>query len=174
MIAMLLGWTKLPQWAMELIVVGLLGLGFAAYHRAVLDKGIEEQQAADAKASQVLQQKAAQKTAALADQADKAEHAHDDELKELAAYRSSHTAQPVRLCLNSDGGGVGVPQSAGIVVSHAGTGTAGISVQHVSGGNHSGGVGQAGPDISSLLGTLAARADQVSAELREFQARKAK
>lgn len=175
MIAMLFGWTKLPQWAMELILIGLLGLGFAIYHRAVIEKGIAEQVAIDNAATIKLQNDTKVQTAALKAQADTAEHAHDNELSELAAYRSAHPQQPVRLCLDAahDRGTI-LPGSTGIDISHEGLGAAGISIQHVPDGDSGIRTGGAGPDIASMLGALAGSADQVSAELREYQARNPK
>lgn len=172
MIAALLKWTGLPQWAMELIALGGLWLAFLAWHHSVIDKGIAEQVAADNKASAKLITETTAENTALKLKADTAEHAHDQELADLATYRGSHPEQPVRLCIDSHNSGAIVSHSAGINVSNASLGSAGISVQQVPDGNSSGGSPGAGPDIEPMLGALGAAADKVSAELREFQSRK--
>lgn len=50
-IGSLLGWTKLPQWALELIIMGLLAGGLWYLHHRIYVEGVHAQQAADQKAS---------------------------------------------------------------------------------------------------------------------------
>ena len=90
---------------------------------------------------------------------DKAGHAHDAELADLARYVSDHPVS-VRLC---PVGPVQVTPAPG-----AGSGTATGNIQPVSAGNPAERTGER-PDIGPLLNLLAVRADETSADLREQQ-----
>lgn len=107
------------------------------------------------------------KTAELQASADEAHKAFLEEQSDNAAYRSTHPDQPVRLCItaSNDPGGRGTAQ-AGQGASGAGAG----NVRPVPDADPGLRTGQ-GPDISGLLRRFAARADAVSAQLRECQAR---
>lgn len=172
MIATLLGWTKFPQWALELIVLAAVagGIWYVLHER--YEAGISAQVAKDTADSDALKAKTAKETAALQTKATTAKDAYDKEHQDNVDYRHDHPdAQPVRLCLSP------TPLSSivsSIAAAHAGdanSGAAKTNVPAVPDGNSSGGSGAAGPDISTLLGLLAVKADNVSATLREFQAR---
>jgi hypothetical protein len=175
MIALLLGWTKLPQWAMELVfsavLVAVVAGGIMYWHHEVLKEGIAEQVAADNKASQIVIEQAKAETAALQKKADTAESDHAKEIADLTAQLNSAVAQPVRLCLNAHPSGGGLPQAGAANPQHASASAPLSAVQQMPEGNTSGGVGVAGPDIGPMLRLLAFQADSVSAELREFQSR---
>ena len=128
--------------------------GLWAYHWAY-DRGANAVKAADAKALAV--QIAKDNAAIIA-----AEHVNDTEIASLQAYVDSHPVQPVQLCLNTPN--IGPVPSTG----HSNPSPAPGPVQPVSPGN-SGVRPGVGPDISSLLSLLAERADQLSAELRDYQ-----
>lgn len=132
------------------LIIGALWL-----HQWSYDRGVNAVKTADAKtlAAQIAKDNAA----ILA-----AEHANDAEIASLQAYVDSHPIQPVQLCLNTGGSGpVPSPGSPN-------TSPAPGPVQPVSPGNSGVRTGP-GPDISSLLSLLAERADQLSAELRDYQ-----
>jgi hypothetical protein len=103
---------------------------------------------------------------ALADA--KALQAHTEQLanarvnyeKELGLISARQPVPAVRLCRAT----VQAPSA-----SRDGTSTPTGDVQPVPAGDPASGAGNAGPDIASLLDALAARADQVSAELRVEQ-----
>ena len=89
--------------------------------------------------------------------------AHDQELLALRAYRDAHPERPVRLCRGPES----VP-AAGADQRSAGA-PAG-DVLPVPAGDYRSRAGGAGEDIGGLLELLAARGDQVSADLRKRQA----
>lgn len=149
-----------------LLILGLIIFGFHLHHK-ILAEGIAEQKAADDKQTATLVAQTAKQTAELQAKATMAEQAYD---KEHQAILDQPPLQSVRLCGN--------PHPRSTVVSTgstakqgnetAGTGTG--DLQSVSQGDS--GMGEtAGPDISDLLSLLAQRADDYSAELREFQDR---
>lgn len=171
-IAAIFGWTKLPQWALELGVIAALAIGFALYHHHVLDQGIKAQQAADQRASAKVEAQAAIATQAAQDAANRAEESYREEIASNAAAAVSAPLPVIRLCINTDVGSPGVPQTSTAYTGNAGASTASPRVQQMPAGNT--GLRQnAGPDISELLGLLARRADDGSAVTREFQARDA-
>lgn len=154
-IAKLLGWIGLPQWALELIAVGLIAGGILFSYIHVYEKGKVAEHAAEL-------DKVNKANAVLAARVTTAEHSHDQELSDLQSYRDAHPEQPVRLCLK--------PAAVRTPAAVAGSsGAAPGVVQQVPAGDNLDGPGSAGPDISGLLEALAARADQVSAELRTRQ-----
>lgn len=168
MIALLLKWTGLPQWAMELVFIGLLGIGFLIYHRHVLDDGIAKQQAADNAASKILLDKAASETADAKARATMAEQANAKENSSIPVFIDAHP-ESVRLCSNAHGSSGSVPASGTKDTGHAGAGAGPASVQPVPDGNSGSGQGGSGVDIGPLLQALAGSADKVSSELREYQ-----
>jgi hypothetical protein len=152
------------------LIVALIA-GGVWYHHKVLDEGIAEQVAKDTTASNALKAETAKQTADLEARAVTAEQAYDKERADNQNYIDSHPVQPVRLCLSTAPGRSVVPQAGAIKPGNASSGAGPQSVQSVPTGDSSGGGGTAGPDISNLLSLLAAKADTVSAELREFQSR---
>jgi hypothetical protein len=171
MIAAILGWTKLPQWALELIVVAAVAGGIWYWQHHLVQEGINTQRAADAIATRQLEAATAQKTADLQAQATAAKEAYEKEHFDNLNYRDSHPLQPVRLCIATSHSGSVMPQTGVAHSGNASSGTAAANVPAVPDGNSGGGAGAAGPDISELLGLLAAKADNVSAVLREYQKR---
>ncbi len=170
MIALLLKWTGLPQWAMELIFTGALLLGFAIYHHHVVIEGVAEQQAADNKASKILLDKAASETADAKARATMAEQANAKENSNIPIFIDAHP-ESVRLCNNAHGSSGSLPAASGKVAGNAGASSAAVSVQPVPDGNSGSGQGGSGVDIGPLLQALAGSADKVSSELREYQSR---
>lgn len=171
MIAGLLGWTKLPQWAMELIVIAAIVAGLGALHHHILDQGIAEQVAKDKVATDKLNKETADQTAALKAKATTAETNYASEHADNVAYRNDHPdlKQPVRLC-GSDNSRAILSSISSANHGNENPGTAAANVPAVPGGD-SGIRGEEHPDISELLDLLALRADNVSATLREFQSR---
>lgn len=169
MIATLFGWTKLPQWALELIVIAAVAGGIFYWQHHEINKGIALQKAADDAASQPLLRQAAEETATLKSKATMAEQTHAKEIAELTNRPDPN--KPVRLCLDPHGSGQGVRPASAANSGNKGASTPAISVQPVPDGNPASGAGRAGPDIEPMLTALAARADELSAELREVQAR---
>ncbi|MEY4761267.1 MAG: hypothetical protein RLZZ200_1123 [Pseudomonadota bacterium] len=124
--------------------------------RDAADKAIADRAKADAKLKQ--------------DAADAAGAAREKELLDLRAYRDAHPVGPMRLCLARP---AGVSPSAGAVQGDGRPGPGPEPVQPVPAGDRGGGEGraEAGPDLAGMLDALAARADYVSAGLREWQRR---
>lgn len=155
------------DWIYGSLIILLIILGLH-YHHKVLAEGIAEQKAADDKATAVLTAQTAKQTAELQARATMAEQAYD---KEHQAILDQPPVQPVRLCLNSHNSGPVVSKAGATNQGNATAGASTAGVQSVPSGDSSGGTGTAGPDISDLLNLLAQRADDTSAELREFQSR---
>jgi hypothetical protein len=88
-----------------------------------------------------------------------AEQAYD---KEVAASANLPPVQPVRLCVNANSR----PAKGAKQPGNAASAAAG-NIQPVPAGNTS----VPGPDIGPLLDLFAKRADQINAELREYQRR---
>jgi hypothetical protein len=171
MIAAILGWTKLPQWALELIVIAGVAGGIWFWQHHLIAEGVAQQKGADAIELQNLKVENDKKSADLQARATTAENARDKEVQDNANFRSSHPDQPVRLCLATNQGSGTVPKATGQNPGNATAGSASANVPTVHAGDSSGGPGAAGPDIGSLLGLLAEKADDVSSTLREFQSR---
>lgn len=172
MIAALLSWTKLPQWGMELIMLAAVAGGIFYWQHHEIDKGINEQKAADNAALKPLIQQAKDETAQLKVKADMAEQTHAKEMAALQQYHDDNPNQPVRLCLNTHSGDNGSVRSAS--AQNGGNKTTGVTaagVQPVHDGDNQSGARGAGPDIEPLLTALGVAADKVSAELREDQSR---
>lgn len=158
MIALLLGWTKLPQWALELVALGLVAGGVWLWHHEAFESGVKAEVAK-------VEAQQAKTTAQLEARATTAEHAHDTELNTLRDYRSTHPEQPVRLCVSTPS----VQAPAVVAVGRSAIAAPGV-IQPVPAGD-SGVREQPGPDIGGLLEALAARADEVTAQARELQSR---
>lgn len=171
MIAMLLGWTRLPQWALELIVIASVAGGIWYWQHQRYEAGIHAQQTADAIDTERLREDAMRQSAILQTRASSAEQAYETELKANVDYQRQHPVEPMRLCLPAAARRGGVPETGARVLGNADAGTAGRGVRPVPAGNPERGGGNAGPDISGMLETLAMKCDSVSAVLREFQER---
>ena len=174
LIATLLGWTGMPQWALELIAVGVVAAGavgaFWIYHHHVYVEGIHAQQVADQRASAKLVAKARAETKAAQAQANAAHDAYLQEVSHEAIAAARHPLPAVRLCLNAHRGGLRLPEAGPAHTGNAGTSPGAGGIPALPGADHPVRPGR-GPDISGLLELLAGRADQVSAVLREYQAR---
>lgn len=158
MIAAILGWTKLPQWALELIALALAAGGVWLWHYETYQSGVR----AEVAKVEAIQAKV---TASLTAKANTAEHSHDSELNDLRTYRDQHPTADVRLCVPTPS--VQAPQT---VTQRGSAAPSTGSLQPVPAGD-SGVRAEPGPNISGLLEALAARADQVTAQARELQSR---
>lgn len=150
------------RWFWELAGAGAIVAALLFWHHAAIDKGIAEQKAADDKASAALVAQTQQETAALQTKADEAQESYE---AEISALRNQPPVGAVRLCVNPHGRGSGMPETSTSDAGNANPGTSAGVVQPVPAGDSQ------GPDIGNLLGILALRADEVSAELREYQNR---
>jgi hypothetical protein len=170
-IALIFSWTKLPQWALEIIVIAGLAGGFWWYHHHVYTLGLAAQQAADNKASAAVIAQAAAATKAAQDAANRAQESYREEVASNAAAAAARPLGPVRLCLDSYARGGGMPE-AGAPVGRAQRPSAGAGrVSGVPGGDPRLRQERPGPDLEELLGAWAEAADRVSATLRECKAR---
>lgn len=165
--AALLALVPFKDWVYIGIIAALFAAG--AYERNhLIDEGKAHEAAALKLSSDKLQKQTAAQTADLQAKATMAEQAYE---KERAASLNLPPVQPVRLCNSAPSRNSVVSQATGQKPGDASAGTGTTAIQSVSSGNSSSGQSTAGPDISSLLGLLAARGDQVSATLREYQNR---
>ncbi len=145
----------------SIALVAMLLAAFGAYTVHERDIGHAKAIAAMQKSSVELQKQTAAQTADLQARATMAEQAYD---KEIAANANLPPVQPIRLCINAGSRAVVPAASAAKPGDAAASAAAGI-LQPVPAGDTS------GPDIGPILSALAARADQISAALREFQSR---
>ena len=165
------GWTKLPQWAVELAVIAALCLGFALYHHHVYATGIRAQQETDTAVSAKIEAQAAAATQAAQDAANRAEESYREEIARNAAAAAARPLGPVRLCIDAHVGGTGVPEGGRAIAGTSSASAPSGSVPGMPEGNTGLRQERAGPDLDGLLGAWADRADQVSATLRESQSR---
>ncbi|HKS75841.1 MAG TPA: hypothetical protein VJQ82_21695 [Terriglobales bacterium] len=164
-LAAIFGWTKLPQWALELLVIAGLAGGFWMYHRHVYDTGIRAQQAADAKATAPLLKAADIQTQAWKNRATTAEAAHAKDQSELALYRA---ARPIvyRVCFDAHDSGIGMPEASALVAGAQSAPAAATLGEPVPAGNT-----VVSEDRGPLLDAFAALFDTQDDTLRELQAR---
>lgn len=169
-LAAIFGWTRLPQWALELLVIAGLAGGFWFYHRHVYDTGIQAQQAADQKVSAAAIAQAAVATQAAQDAANRAEESYREEIARNTAAAASRAIGPVRVCIDASAGNSGVPKGS---ASTAGTPSASAPSGRIPQmpARDPGIRPEQHPDISGLLDLFAQRADDGSAVIREFQSR---
>lgn len=158
-IAWALGKTGLPQWALELIVIAAAAGAVYAYHIHTFNRGVATEIAR-------VELQNAKTTARLEGKAATAGAIHADETKDQSDFRVAHPVEPVRLCLAAPS-----LQTPGALKISVTTPALGEPVQPVPSGDSGAGAGRAGPDISGLLETLAARSDQIVAQARELQTR---
>lgn len=162
-IALLLGWTKLPAWVQELIVIAglllMLFIGVKLWDHHIYEQGIAAQQAIDQKNS------AADK-AVLEARATTAEQNYEKSQTDLDTFRNANPIGAVRLCVPP-----GTHLQTRPLVANGGSPVApAAGVQQVPAGDSGSGAATAGPDISGMLDLLAARADEVDAQAIELQA----
>jgi len=152
----LFGWTGLTQRGLELTLVGAVAAAISGGLIHIYEKG---KTAEKAKILKQVQADADKMRGVIV----RVETERDDALKALADYRASHPVGAVQLCVEPSVRKAPAPPRP----ASAAPG----SVQQVpagdSGSRSDGKV--AGPDISGLLEALAARADEVSEQLRARQ-----
>jgi hypothetical protein len=175
MILALLGWTKLPQWAMEVIFTLLVILIVAGavwyYGHEHYEAGISAQIATDNAERAKLIAANDKKTADLQARATTAEKAYDDEQTKTANYNASNPLEPIRLCNTATNSGGHLPAAGAPIAGDQSSSSSTAAIQQMSKGNNSLRDGPGGRDISGLLESFAQSADEVSASLREFQTR---
>lgn len=171
-IGKLLGFTGLPQWVLELFLLGLLVAGVSFWwHRhnaAEVQIGVQKQQQADNEASAELFSQAAALTKMEHDRAVEAETARNEALQTLKTYLATHpTLNTSQLChTNTHGSGQSVSTAGPAHPRDEATGPTSGVVQPVSGSDN----GFTG-DRSELLRALGAYADEIAATLTEYQQR---
>lgn len=169
-LSVLFGWTKAPQWVLEIAVFSLLLVVAMYTHHVIFTSGINHQKAIDAAALIKLRETVATETVALQLKANQAEIASNVEIQALRDYRNAHPLGPVRLCHANDSS-PGMSQTGAANPKHADASPPPAGLQPVPGGNSGPGPWNQDVDISGLLSAIAARADALSDQLREFQAR---
>jgi hypothetical protein len=168
MISAALEFVHARKWLVELLLLGVIVVGVVLFCRHLIQVGVERQRAEDERAYRQLQLDAAIESGRLKGIAEKASHEHDEELQTLREYRVQHPLHG-GLCLD-DGRKSRLPNAGTAESGDAGRSSSAESLQPVSSGD-SQPSGQSDPDIRGMLDALAGRADRVSAQLREFQAR---
>lgn len=150
-------------WQVKAIAAAVL-LGAAWYlHNHLIDEGIQRQKDADEKALAEWKVKSAEENGRLKGRAEAAEKHYADEKASNDDYRRNnplHGRLSDAICR-----GPGLPSTSSGVGVNAGTGPATQPVLPVLEGDHT------GSDQLAMLDLLAGRADQVSAQLREWQSR---
>lgn len=172
-IGKLLGFTGLPQWVLELALLGLLAAGVSFWwHRhnaAEVQIGVQRQQQEDNEASAELFSQAAALTRMEHDRAVEAETARNEALQTLNTYLSTHrTLNTSQLCRAKDTHSSGQSMSP-VGPAHPGdeaTPAAPSVVQPMPGPDN----GFTG-DRGELLRALGAYADEIAATLTEYQQR---
>jgi len=167
LIAAILGWTKLPQWALELIVILFVAGGIWFWQHERYEAGITAQVTTDAAASAKVKREADAKTATLQLRATTAELAYEQEHQTNLQFQHDHLLSDVRLCVAAAPSGSHVPASGAVKPGAATAGAAPASVPAMPAGNTSG----AAVDIGPMLSSFANSCDEVSAVLREYQQR---
>lgn len=148
------------------IAVAAIIAGMLWYRHSLIAEGEQHIKDADAKAvaAQIIHNTEIETRAkTLAEQAG---HAHDQELTDLRAYRDSHPLGPMFVS-NGASHRCPVPAATTAHPRDVETITSAQSVLSVSAGNTE----SSAIDISGMLEALAGRADQLSAQLREWQGR---
>jgi hypothetical protein len=159
----LLALVPVKDWLYGGVILAMLaGFGWYTVHERNL--GAAHEVAALKASSDRLQQETDKKTTALQTRADMAERAYE---KEHLSTGNLPPVQPVRVCIPPTHSDRVVPQTRGQIPGNETVRAAPAGLQQVPTGNTI----VAGPDIGGMLDALAASADQVSATLREFQAR---
>jgi hypothetical protein len=156
----LLALIPIKDWIYGGLIVLLISFGVYERHHLIAE-GQQHELAALKLSSDKLQKQTAAQTAELQAKATMAEQAYDKEVNNL----NNLPTPIVRLCNNATNSGRVVPKASSTIAGDGDTGPAASGVQSVPAGNSE------GPDIGPMLSALAARADQVSATLREYQGR---
>jgi len=172
LLAKLLGWTGLPTWALEVILVLVVAGGVWVYHEHVVSKlisaGRAQQQADDLKALDALKTDRDKQQELIQARAEEAQHAYEQEQADLRAYRITHPdGPPNKLCINTPYRGSPDLHGASAANRGAAASSAPTPVLQPLPQANTG----SGPDRRRLLDDLAAMADTLSATLRESQHR---
>lgn len=162
LITKLLEWAKVPQWVLALGFALLLIGGIWYWHHATYKAGIAAQVAEDKASALDATIIANRETDRQRTRADKAESTNAQERKELADYQRNHPVS-IRVCV-APGAAGHLPTTAGSPQTATGSPAAGL--QPVPAGDSG-----AGADLGPMLDALAASADAVSGDLREYQSR---
>ena len=155
------------KWLVELILLAVLLAGLALYRVHLIDMGKQEQKDADTAAYAKLQADTDKETSRLQGVANDADKAHTAESAKLAQYIADH---PLHGSLCPHGSGSGVPGTSSHNPSNGPASAGSGPVLPMPQGDRS--RDQDDPDQLGMLSALAGRADQLSAGLREWQARK--
>lgn len=137
-------------------------------HNHLVEQGVQQQVEADRKAYAKLQTEADLETGRLKGRAEAAEKAHAKEHDALNAYVADHPDHG-GLCKRSSLPASASPKASASHGINAGTGPAPAGVQQVPDSNSD---GEPAVDSRWLLRCLNERADRVSAQAREWQARR--
>ena len=157
----LLALIPLKDWVYGGLIVTLLIFGVYEKHHLIAE-GQQHELAALKLSSDKLQKQTAMQTAELQAKATMAEQAYDKEVHSL----SNLPPVSVRVCNSpSAHSGSVVPKAGAVIAGDAAPGTAPGDVLEVPPRD------SGERDIGPMLSVLADRADQVSAELREYQTR---
>ena len=162
------GFSKLEFYALVAIVVLLAGGGWLIYHDHVeIQKGRDQIEASDAKATSALNEKVQAETVHKAALAAQAHQGAIDAQKAVDDFAAAHPTGPVRLCTANARGG-GLPQTG-----QAGGGAAGAlagppAVPEVPGRD----AGAPGPNISPDLDALVLAAQRLAIIDGEWQQRR--
>lgn len=151
------------------LIVAVVAIGLIAWwHHATYEAGIKAQKDEDDKATASLVHAAEIQTAFYQARAERAEAAHAQETVDNDRYRADNPLHG-GLC-QPHSGESHLSDTAATHSSNAGASTGSAIIQSMPSGDPET-VGPSGPDVRHLLDVLAGRADEVSATLREFQAR---
>lgn len=171
MIAALLSWTKLPQWAIDIIALGLIAAAVWFWQHERYESGIKEQRTVDAASRADLQKTVDAETAAIQAQATATELAYEKERQANMDYQRAHPVGVIQLCQPTPVGHSGMSATRAPYAGNATIGTPAGIVQPVPSGDSIGGSGATTVDIGPMLSAFGIAADDVSATLREFQTR---
>jgi hypothetical protein len=168
MIGLLLEDWKEAAWLLAIAII----VGFVLWYRhELLEEGIGRQRATDKVAYDAQLKQANLLTAAAQATADLARGNYATEITSSDRYRLDHPVGAVSLCDAAPSPGAGTVSQArgGLAGNAVGRAGAGPVLAVPAGGTAV--ESQRSRDIGPLLNLLAGRADQVSAQLREFQDR---
>lgn len=163
-IALLVKWTGLPAWVMELLVIGLVVSGVLWWEHREINKGVHEQQQADQLALEQLQAKADAQSATLLKRAQAAESAYAQE--HLANLTPPPITGPLLVCDDSHSGLSHLPEA-----STAHSGDAATPALTPMGSPVHPGDPPVAADRLRLLAAFGALLDDQSAVIREYQSR---
>lgn len=175
-VAALLGWSKLPTWLQELILILVLcalaaGAVWYWHHRTLetgITQGIAQVRQADADATKKVMADAAKQSAENVAVANQAAQDAQNEITQLHLYMDAHSHDADSLCQQTTNDrSSGMPESGPAVAGTTRSRPTAPVVQSVPTGNPI----NPKPTQRQLLRALAAVADTQSATLREFQTR---